>query len=97
MKIVPMEDQIAVQILEVSDTTEGGIVVPALAAKNLPYHRGKVVAIGPGRWQDGVLIKPDVEIGDVVFFGKRVGVELKVGAEVFSILRMGSLLAKEGK
>lgn len=94
---MPMEDQIAVQILEVSDTTEGGIVVPALANKNLLHHRGKVVAVGPGRWQDGVLIKPDVEIGDVVFFGKRVGAELKVGAEVFTILRMGSLLAKEGK
>lgn len=97
MKIVPTEDQIAVQILEVKDTTEGGIVVPEMANRNLLYHRGKVVSVGPGRWQDGALIKPDVEIGDVVFFGKRVGVELKVGAEVFTVLRMGSLIAKEGK
>jgi chaperonin GroES len=94
---MPMEDQIAVQILEVKDTTEGGIVVPEMANKNLPYHRGKVVSVGPGRWQDGVLIKPDVEIGDVVFFGKRVGAELKVGVEIFTILRVGSLFAKEGK
>jgi chaperonin GroES len=92
-----MEDQVAVQVLDVTESTKGGIVVPETAKQNQPFHKGKVVAVGPGRFQDGKQIPIDLVVGDVIYFGKRTGAEIEVESEKVVILRVSNIYAKETK
>jgi len=59
---------IAVEILEQDETTPGGIVVPQTVEQNV--RKGKVLAVGPGRWDSGVFIETCVEVGEVVLFSR---------------------------
>jgi len=48
---------------------------------------GVVIAVGPGEWQAGVLVKPEVQVGDRVIFGPFAGQDLKMptGEHYFTI------------
>ena len=50
VNIRPLEDRILVQPLEAEQTTASGLVIPD-TAKEKPQE-GKVVAVGPGRFDD---------------------------------------------
>ena len=49
--------------------------------------KGIVRAVGPGKWIDGNLQKPGIEVGDKVIFGKFAGAEVQVGFEHYLVLR----------
>lgn len=69
-----------------------GIIIPATADKEKPMT-GSVVAVGPGRFEDGALIPVSVKIGDEVIFSKYGYDEVKVGGEEYYILSESSVLA----
>src|SRR5262245_25963481 len=70
----PLEDRIVVQPLEAETTTASGLVIPD-TAKEKPQE-GKVLAVGPGRFDDkGARIPVDVQVGDVVLYSKYGGTE----------------------
>jgi len=70
MKITPLSDHIFIQSLAEEKTTKSGIVIPDTAEKERPV-RGKVVAVGPGRFNDkGERIPMTVKVGDIVLFKK---------------------------
>ena len=71
-----------------------GIVLPD-TAKEKP-QRGKVLEVGPGRYEDGKLVPLDVKKGDEIIFSKYGGTEVKVGGEELLILRESDILAKVG-
>jgi chaperonin GroES len=75
--IKPLEDRILVQTLDAEQTTASGLVIPD-TAKEKPQE-GKVLAIGPGRWdEDGKNRIPlDISEGDVVVYSKYGGTEIK--------------------
>jgi chaperonin GroES len=58
---------------------------------------GEVVAVGPGKWVEGSLVRqyPSVQVGDTVFFGKYAGTELTIGGEDLLILPEDNILGKE--
>lgn len=49
--------------------------------------KGIVVAVGPGKWVNGSLQRPGIEVGDKVIFGKFSGAEVQVGFEHYLVLR----------
>jgi chaperonin GroES len=53
-KIRPLHDRVIVKRIEEEAKTKGGIIIPD-TAKEKPQE-GKVVAAGPGRFDDGKLI-----------------------------------------
>jgi co-chaperonin GroES (HSP10) len=59
--IEPMHDRVLVERLPEPD---GRIIIPDVAKK--VAVRCKVIAVGPGRWEDGVFTKTAVKPGDVV-------------------------------
>ena len=73
----PLGDRVIVEVLDEEETTFSGIVLPD-TAKEKP-QRGKVLAVGPGRYEDGKLVPLDVKKGDEVIFSKYGGTEVKVG------------------
>lgn len=82
--IRPLHDRVMIQRLE-ERTTAGGIVIPETAGDK--PQRGKVVAAGPGKYENGVLRKPDVKVGDEVLFGKYSGTEVKVNGQDLLVMR----------
>jgi len=91
VNIKPLEDRIVVQVLESEQTTASGIVIPD-TAKEKPQE-GKVLAVGPGRFEDGQRSPMDVKEGDTVIFSKYGGTEVKFGAEEYLILSARDVLA----
>jgi chaperonin GroES len=92
MDLKPLGDRVIVEVLEEEETTFSGIVLPD-TAKEKP-QRGKVLALGPGRYEDGTLVPHDVKTGDEVIFSKYGGTEVKVSGDEYLILRESDILAK---
>jgi chaperonin GroES len=91
-KIQPLSDRVVVQALEETEQMRGGLYIPD-TAKEKPMQ-GKIVAVGPGKLSDeNERIKPDVEVGQTVLYGKYSGTEVSVGGEEFLILRETDILA----
>jgi chaperonin GroES len=91
MKIRPLQDRVIIRRIEdKEERSAGGIIIPD-TAKEKPQE-GKVVAVGPGRRDDGKLIAPDVKAGDRVLFGKYSGSEIKIDGEEHLILREEDIL-----
>ena len=87
----PLEDRIVVQASEGDQTTASGLVIPD-TAKEKPQE-GSVVAVGPGRFEDGTRVPLDVAVGDKVIYSKYGGTEVKVEGEEYLILSARDVLA----
>ena len=90
-KLKPLDDRIVVQASEGDQTTASGLVIPD-TAKEKPQE-GSVVAVGPGKFEDGVRVPMDVSIGDKVIYSKYGGTEVKVEGEEYLILSARDVLA----
>ncbi|HET6908981.1 MAG TPA: co-chaperone GroES [Mycobacteriales bacterium] len=91
VNIKPLEDRIVVTVLESEQTTASGIVIPD-TAKEKPQE-GTVLAVGPGRFENGQRLPLDIEEGDTVIFSKYGGTEVKFGADEYLILSARDVLA----
>ncbi len=89
--IKPLEDRIVVQPSEAEQTTASGIVIPD-TAKEKPQE-GTVLAVGPGRFEDGARVPLDVQVGDVVIYSKYGGTEVKCSGEDYLVLSARDVLA----
>src|SRR5688500_5472920 len=89
----PLEDRIIVRPLDEDvQKTAGGIIIPD-TAKEKPQE-GEVVAVGPGRFEDGNRIPVDVSVGDRVIYSKYGGTEVKVEGKDYLVLTARDVLAK---
>jgi chaperonin GroES len=94
VKLQPMGDRLVVKPMQSEEKTKSGIYLPD-TAKEKPQE-GKVIAVGPGRVTDeGKRIPMDVEVGDVIIYGKYSGSEIKVDEEELIIMRESDILAKK--
>jgi len=91
VNIKPLEDRIVVTVLESEQTTASGIVIPD-TAKEKPQE-GTVLAVGPGRFENGQRLPLDISEGDTVIFSKYGGTEIKYGADEYLILSARDVLA----
>lgn len=91
VSIKPLEDRIVVRPLEAEQTTASGLVIPD-SAQEKPQE-GEVVAVGPGRFEDGNRVPVDVAVGDVVIYSKYGGTEVKTGGTEYLVLSARDVLA----
>ena len=92
MNLQPLADRVVVRSIEAEQVTASGIVLPDTASEK--PQRGTVLAVGPGRYEDGKRIEPQVAKGDEVIYSKYGGTEVKVDGEDLLILRESDILAK---
>src|SRR5712691_2247601 len=92
MDLKPLGDRVIVEVFDEDEVTVSGIVLPDTAREK--PQRGKVLATGPGRYEDGKLVPLDVKKGDEVIFSKYGGTEVKVSGDEYLILRESDILAK---
>jgi chaperonin GroES len=91
MNVKPLSDRILVRRLEDTEVKRGGIIIPD-TAKEKP-QQGEVIAVGPGRFEDGKRIPLDVKKGDKVLMGKYSGSEVKIDGTDYIIIREDEVLA----
>ena len=91
VNIKPLEDKLVVQASEAETTTASGIVIPD-TAKEKPQE-GNVLAVGPGRFEDGARVPLDVKVGDRVLYSKYGGTEVKYNGEEYLVLSARDVLA----
>lgn len=91
MNLKPLGDRVIVEVLEEEAVTASGIVLPD-TAKEKP-QRGRVLAIGEGRWEDGQRLPLDVSVGDEIIYSKYGGTDITVDGNEYLILRETDILA----
>jgi chaperonin GroES len=92
MKLKPLGSRLVIAPIEQAEQTASGIVLPETA--NEKPQQGKVVAVGPGgRDKKGERIPMDVQLGDVVLYGKYAGTEIQFNGQKYLILKEYDALA----
>lgn len=94
MNIYPTADHIVVLRAKADSKTPGGILIPDSAKERL--NRGTVLAVGPGRFQDGKLIEPRLSKGDKVLFSNEIVDDVVLDGQELTILCEGSVIAVLG-
>jgi len=92
--IRPLGDRVVVLPAEKGEERKlpSGIILPGSADKEKPAT-GTVVAVGPGKMEDGTLVPMNVKIGDEVLFAKYGYDEVKLEGKEYYILSESSVLA----
>ena len=90
LKMRPLNDRILLQRMESEEqVTLGGIFIPDQNKEKLSI--GKIISIGEGKLNNqGVRVIPSVKSGDIVFFNKYAGSEVK---DNYIIIREEDILA----
>jgi len=91
VSIKPLEDRILVKSVDAEQTTASGLVIPD-TAKEKPQE-GEVLAVGPGRFEDGQRLPLDIKVGDKVIYSKYGGTEVKYDGQEYLILSSRDVLA----
>ena len=91
MKLVPLGDRVVLKQLAAETTTKSGIVLPG-SEKEKP-QQAEVIAVGPGKVEDGKEIKMEVKKGDQVIYSKYAGTEVKLEDEEDIIVKQSDILA----
>jgi chaperonin GroES len=86
MKLKPINDRIVIKPAPAEEKTKGGIIIPD-TAKEKP-QRGEVIAVGPGKEDVKMTVKP----GDIVLYGKYSGQELTHEGVDYLIMREDDVL-----
>ena len=90
-KVAPLADRVVIKPLEEAEQMRGGLYIPD-TAKEKP-QQGEIVAVGPGRTEDGTKVAMEVKVGDKVLYGKYSGTEVTIEGETYLILRESDVLA----
>ena len=91
MKLTPLADRVVLKMVEVEETTKGGIILTA-AAKEKP-EIAEVLAVGPGGMVDGNAVTMAVKAGDKVIIDKFAGTKVTLEDIEYIVVRQGDILA----
>ena len=92
INIKPLADRVIVAPAAAEEKTKSGIIIPD-TAKEKP-QRGEIVAVGEGKVSEqGVLVKPQLQVGDQVLYGKYAGTEITVDGQDYLIMREADIFA----
>lgn len=92
-KIKPLADRVLIKEDNESkeQKTASGIIIPISAQEDKGGKRGKVVAVGVGRIEEGKVMPVSVKVGDNVLF--QWGDKIKVDEEEYYIVKESEILA----
>ncbi|MDX2085848.1 MAG: co-chaperone GroES [Candidatus Melainabacteria bacterium] len=91
VKLKPIGDRVILEVLDDAEKSEGGIYIPD-SAREKP-QRGRVLAVGKRKLNDGREEELYVKVGEVVLFAKYGGTDVKLGDREYKILSEKDILA----
>lgn len=92
--ITPLNDRVLLKELsdlETVRTTASGFILPESADKDMGGKRGKVVAVGSGRYEHGSHVPVVVSVGDTVLY--QWGDKISLNGEEYIIVRESEIIA----
>ena len=93
LSLSPLGDRIVVLPAEKEGEKKlaSGIIIPETVDKEKPAQ-GTVVAVGPGKYEDGKRVPMQVKVGDTVLFSKYGYDEVKIDGQEYYILSESNIL-----
>ena len=91
MKLKPLGNKVVLQQEAAEEKTQSGIILPD-SAKEKPQE-AVVIAVGPGKCEDGKCQPMQVKEGDHVIFSKYAGTEVKLEDEEYIIASQNDIIA----
>lgn len=88
--IKPLGDRVVVKPEPAEEKTASGLFIPD-SAKEKP-QRGTILAVGPGKVENGTKVDMTVTEGDTVLYGKYSGTEITLGDNDVLIMRESDIL-----
>jgi len=92
MKLHPLGDHVIVKPVAEDKMTKSGIVLPDTAEKEELEH-GEVLAVGPGKYDDGKLVPMSVKVGDKVILKKYGPDKVKIDGTEYLVAEEGDIIA----
>ena len=101
IKLTPLADRVLVKPYTEEDLRKAGskdkkkinFILPESMTKE-KSARGKVLAVGEGRYVEGKLIPVKVKVGDIILFSKYSYDEVELDGEELYLLKEENILAK---
>ncbi len=91
-KVKPLGDHVLVRELKTAgEKSISGIIIPETVSEDRGAKKGKVVAVGPGKHEDGKVIPMSVRVGDKVLF--QWGDKLTIDGEEYEMISESGILA----
>ena len=91
MTIKPLQNRVVIKFVEAEEKTKGGIILTA-SSQEKPQI-AEVVAVGPGKIEDGNLVPVSVKVGEKVIASKYAGTTVKFDGVEYVILSEDDLFA----
>ncbi len=93
LSLIPLGDRIVVLPSEREGEKKlaSGIIIPETVDKEKPA-KGSVVAVGPGKYEDGKRVPMQVKVGDTVLFSKYGYDEIKIEGQEYYIIAESNIL-----
>ena len=91
MQIKPIRDNILIEPIKKEDKTASGILLPGNSQDK--QEQGKIIAVGPGKKEEGKIVPLEVKVGDVVVFTQYGPNEIKVDGKKYLIAKESDILA----
>ncbi|MDO8564541.1 MAG: co-chaperone GroES [bacterium] len=93
VSVRPLGDKVLVRedLRQGETKTASGIIIPESVDSDRGAKKGEVVAVGPGRFDDGKLVPMHVKIGDKVLF--QWGDKLTIDGVEYEMVAESSILA----
>lgn len=93
MNLKPLSDHLFIEPMAEDKTTKSGIVIPDTAEKEKPV-KGKVLAVGPGKFNEkGDRLPMSVKVGDNVLFKKYGPDEIEIDGKKLLVGNEDDILA----
>ncbi len=92
--IQPLGDRVVVRGAKSGEKkSASGIIIPEMAGGKKDVGRGEVVAVGPGRYEDGMRVPMGVRVGDHVLFEETYRDPIVIEGEDYYVVSESSILA----
>jgi chaperonin GroES len=91
MELKPLGENVVVKQAEAEQKTKSGFIIPD-SAQEKP-QKGTVMAVGEGKFDDGVRVPIDVKVGDTVIYSKYGGTDVKIDEVEYKILKASDVYA----
>ncbi len=92
LSVEPLSDRVLISLIEEKETqTAAGIYLPESHKSDKGAKKGKVIAVGKGKFDDGVLEPMTVKKSDTVLFSW--GEQLEIDGKEYYIVKESEILA----
>lgn len=93
LDLEPLGDRVIVKRMDEEAEMSHGLHIPEIA--QVKSSKGRVVAVGEGRFINGKIEPLPLEVGNVVLFSKYGATEVNLDGEEYLLLRFDEIYARQ--